>query len=221
MGYFGRGRMVKPFEDTAFSMEKGEISDIVETQFGFHIIEKIDQRDSQPFSEIKTDILSKLERDKKDKAKALAAEEATKFAIEIHSALADVPNDKKARSFIEFCKENTEGGDPILPIESGFFTSEDYRIPNIDNSNSQLVKGTSELTRDNPLSEVIEAGDSYYVCCWQASKDTYLPEFKEASENQGSEDKGGAKKELVLTKQGKKAERDFEDRARDCKSKGR
>jgi parvulin-like peptidyl-prolyl isomerase len=40
LGSFGRGAMVPPFEQSAFGMEVGQISDIVETDFGYHIIKR-------------------------------------------------------------------------------------------------------------------------------------------------------------------------------------
>ncbi|MDY6311125.1 MAG: peptidylprolyl isomerase [Cyanobacteriota bacterium] len=44
LGFFGKGMMVKPFEDACFSMEVGDVSEPVETQFGWHLIKLTDKK---------------------------------------------------------------------------------------------------------------------------------------------------------------------------------
>jgi peptidyl-prolyl cis-trans isomerase C len=48
LGYFSRGMMVKPFEDAAFSLPVGQVSQPVQSQFGWHIIKVVDKRQSSP-----------------------------------------------------------------------------------------------------------------------------------------------------------------------------
>ena len=62
LDYFGRGRMVAEFEQAAFGMKAGEISNLVKTAFGFHIIKVVDNKSDQtrPLAEVRTELEDQL-----------------------------------------------------------------------------------------------------------------------------------------------------------------
>lgn len=49
LGWFGQGAMVKPFEDALYAIENGDVSEVVETEFGFHLIYRMDDRASYEY----------------------------------------------------------------------------------------------------------------------------------------------------------------------------
>ncbi len=70
LGYFERGKMVKPFSDAAFAMKVGDTSEIVETQFGYHLIRVTDHQEPKTatLDEVKGQIENLLNRQAKDEA---------------------------------------------------------------------------------------------------------------------------------------------------------
>lgn len=79
LGFFAQGMMVKPFEDAAFGLRPGEISAVVQSEFGFHIIKLLEVKagKAKSFDEVKSDIARKL---KLQKGSEKFAELADKFS---------------------------------------------------------------------------------------------------------------------------------------------
>jgi peptidyl-prolyl cis-trans isomerase C len=66
LGYFGKGQMVAPFEQAAFALKPGETSDVVETQFGYHIIKLTEKKGAEKveFKEVRPRIEDFLKNQK-------------------------------------------------------------------------------------------------------------------------------------------------------------
>jgi peptidyl-prolyl cis-trans isomerase D len=84
LGFFGRGMMVKPFEQAAFSLKPGEISDVVETDFGLHVIRVTEVKGGAvaPFDQVKGKIESTFRQQQAQKKFAEAAEQFTNIVFE-------------------------------------------------------------------------------------------------------------------------------------------
>lgn len=76
LGYFGRGMMVKAFEEAVFKQKEGEISDVLESEFGYHIIKLtgIKTAKVKSLDEVRADIVSELKREAATRKFAESAE---------------------------------------------------------------------------------------------------------------------------------------------------
>jgi len=61
--WFGSGKMVQAFEDTAFALKVDEISKPVKTNYGFHIIKLVGKRNLQPLEKVREDLIAKIKKD--------------------------------------------------------------------------------------------------------------------------------------------------------------
>ena len=92
LDYFTRGSMVKSFEDSAFSMKKGEVSSVVESEFGFHIIKLTDIKapKQRSFDEMKTELEASLKKQQAQKKYSETAEAFTNGVYEQSDSLKPV-----------------------------------------------------------------------------------------------------------------------------------
>lgn len=97
LGFFGRGMMVKPFEEAAFALQQGEISGVVESDFGMHIIKLTGVRPARikPLADVRTEIEGELKTAAASRKFAEAAETFSNLVYEQPDSLQPVADQLK------------------------------------------------------------------------------------------------------------------------------
>ena len=105
LGFFGRGQMVAPFEEAAFALDPGEVSDVVESQFGFHVI-KLDERRRPSLEDYGSDYRAQIQEQRTMEAESIylagiegpANVQVADSAVQIARRIASNPEGQMSRS---------------------------------------------------------------------------------------------------------------------------
>ena len=93
LGWFGRGEMVPVFEEAVFSLKKGQLSGVIETPFGFHLVQLQDKRAGRTLAAVQPEIRAQLVQ---AETSALAQQAAAAFGDVVSNAVADAPENSPA-----------------------------------------------------------------------------------------------------------------------------
>lgn len=163
LGFISKGRMVKSFEEAAFSMGTGDVSEVVRSTFGFHIIKVTDIKESstQSLEEVKSRIIT-----------TVTTEKANMLALQKAQKLADLSVQSQTSLKETASKEGFEVSD------TDFFSKEERNNPiavNPDLSESAFTM------RKGEISNALEIPGSFFVLTILEREEEHLPTFDEAS----------------------------------------
>ena len=191
--YFARGDMVQPFEKAAFDeLAPGEVSDLVESSFGYHIIKLEEKRpeEIQPFSQARSEIHDKLVQIVgADQAKTVA--DNLLFDVEIH--------DYEEAIQLDRYKDLS-----LTALETGFFTADDNDIPNIGRAWTyqgvidQAFNMEVNVSAISPNKKQNGDIDAYFVMKVLEKKHAAVPEFETVKAQVIDDIKGEKAKQLAL-----------------------